>query len=281
MNKIVGSDAVAAEGFITHVAFQVRIKNSILVINRAESAIGKIIVRVEIAAVALLLEIKQAEAMADNDPGREINGVLRDELQFIGVVAVRETLIVIVAVKRKSFRHGVRQVEPNHGHPNTIFNRFCGVAQHFTRQVCAGGAAEEFGIDAQVTGGKGRSVAVTELCEADARSGPDCVGQAGTNLEKKIFRPLVSARIAGVGVPVTQPIFLIFSRKITAERIAVESILVGILIKTVARLDRRPCFQVDGVAQLRQFPFLPRIGRLQCIEVFRLQVVDRLRRNES
>ena len=52
MNKIVGSDAVAAEGFITHVAFQVRIKNSILVINRAESAIGKIIVRVEIAAVA-------------------------------------------------------------------------------------------------------------------------------------------------------------------------------------------------------------------------------------
>jgi hypothetical protein len=26
---------------------------------------------------------------------------------------------------------------------------------------------------------------------------------------------------------------------------------------------------------------LPRIGRLQCFEVFRLQVVDRLRRNES
>ena len=276
MNNIVAGDAVAAEGFITHVAFQVRIKNSILVINRAESAIGKIIVRVEIAAVALLLEIKQAEAMADNDPGREINGVLRDELQFIGVVAVRETLIVIVAVKRKSFRHGVRQVEPNDGHPNTIFNQFCGVAKHFTRQVCAGGAAEEFGIDAQVTGGKGRSVAVTELCEADARSGPDCVGQAGINLEKKIFRPVVSARIAGVGVPVTQPISLIFSRKITAERIAIQAILVAI-----ARLDRRPCFQVDGVAQLRQFPFLPRIGRLQCFEVFRLQVVDRLRRNES
>jgi len=97
MNKIVGSEAVAAEGFITHVAFQVRIKNSILVINRAESAIGKIIVRVEIAAVALLLEIKHAEAMADNDLGREIKGVLRDELQFIGVVAVREVFVVVGA----------------------------------------------------------------------------------------------------------------------------------------------------------------------------------------
>ena len=43
MNKIVGGDPVAAEGFITHVAFQVRIKNSILVINRAESAIGEIL----------------------------------------------------------------------------------------------------------------------------------------------------------------------------------------------------------------------------------------------
>ena len=82
---------------ITYVAFQLRIKNSILVINRAESAIGKIIVRVEIAAVALLLEIEQVEAMADNDPGREINGVLRDELQFIGVVAVREVFVVVGA----------------------------------------------------------------------------------------------------------------------------------------------------------------------------------------
>ena len=43
MNKIVGGDPVAAEGFITHLAFQVRIKNSILVINRAESAIGEIL----------------------------------------------------------------------------------------------------------------------------------------------------------------------------------------------------------------------------------------------
>ena len=95
MNKIVGGDPVAAEGFITHVAFQVHIKNSILVINRAESAIGNIFVRVEKAAVALLLELEQAEAMADNDPGREINGVLRDELQFIGVVAVREVFVVV------------------------------------------------------------------------------------------------------------------------------------------------------------------------------------------
>ena len=101
----------------------------------------------------------------------------------------------------------MRQVEPNDGHPVTIFNQFCGVASALHASGFAGGAAEEFGIDAQVTGGKVRSVAVTELCEADARSGPDCVGQAGTNLEKKIFRPLVSARIAGVGVPVTQPIF--------------------------------------------------------------------------
>jgi len=89
-------------------------------------------------------------------------------------------------------------------------------------------------------------VAVTELCEADARSGPECVGQAGINLEKKIFRALVSARIAGVGVPVTQPIFLIFKRKITAERIAIEAILVA-----MTRLDRRPRFPVDSVAQLR------------------------------
>ena len=43
MNEIVAGDAVAAEGFITHVTFQVRIKNSILVINRAESAIGEIL----------------------------------------------------------------------------------------------------------------------------------------------------------------------------------------------------------------------------------------------
>jgi len=47
--------------------------------------------------VALLLEIEQAEAMADNDPGREINGVLRDELQFIDVVAVREVFVVVGA----------------------------------------------------------------------------------------------------------------------------------------------------------------------------------------
>jgi len=96
MNEIVGGDALRRK-VITDVAFQLRIKNSILVINRAESAIGKIIAWVEIAAVALPLEIKQAEAMADNDPGREINGVLRDELQFIGVVAVREVFVVVGA----------------------------------------------------------------------------------------------------------------------------------------------------------------------------------------
>ena len=97
MNNIVARDAVATEGFVTDVAFQIGIKSSILVINRAESAIGNIIVWVEKAAVALLLEIEQAEAMADNDPGREINGVLRDELQFIGVVAVREVFVVVGA----------------------------------------------------------------------------------------------------------------------------------------------------------------------------------------
>ena len=80
MNKIVGGDAVAAEGFITHVAFQVRIKNSILVINRAESAIGKIIVRVEIAAVALFLKVEETKPMTDDDAGSEINGVLGHQL---------------------------------------------------------------------------------------------------------------------------------------------------------------------------------------------------------
>ena len=80
MNEIVAGDAVAAEGFITHVAFQVRIKNSILVINRAESAIGKIIVRVEIAAVALFLKVEETEAIADGNPRGKINRVLRRQL---------------------------------------------------------------------------------------------------------------------------------------------------------------------------------------------------------
>ena len=67
MDDIVAGEAVAAEGFIAYVGFDLSVKQFVFVIDRTEGAIGEIIVRIEKAAATLFLEIEQAKAMADGD----------------------------------------------------------------------------------------------------------------------------------------------------------------------------------------------------------------------
>ena len=67
MNDIVTGEAVAAESFIAKRAFDVSVKQLVFVVERTEGAIGEVIVRIDKAAVTLLLEIEQAKAMADGD----------------------------------------------------------------------------------------------------------------------------------------------------------------------------------------------------------------------
>ena len=57
VNQIVSRKTVTTKSLITDVSLQIGVEKPILVIQRAEGAVGDIVIRVEIAAAALFVEV--------------------------------------------------------------------------------------------------------------------------------------------------------------------------------------------------------------------------------
>src|SRR5689334_13615730 len=133
------------------------------------------------------------------------------------MVAVRKTLVVIGAGYGEAFGQRLRNIKPELGHADAVFDQLGSIGQDFARHLRAGAAGEELGVNAEKAGGKVRRMTVVELGETQPSTRGELIRETGIDFEKKFFCSVVAARVVGIGVPVADPVFLIVEPKATAE----------------------------------------------------------------
>ena len=69
VDNIIAGEAVTAECLKANITFQIGVKIPVLIIERAERAVGDVIVGVKVSAAALLLKIEETKTITDGYSG--------------------------------------------------------------------------------------------------------------------------------------------------------------------------------------------------------------------